>query len=191
MRLRIVISILIVFGALALLSCSPAERLAKFKEKHGELFRTEIDTVFIEEPVDSIGMIVETDSIEFVKKLDLYAQVVDSLERLTLRLDEASLQDRRTLFATKQRLMNELSKGSFKATEGPLIDPNGRFNLMVRFDPENKTFSLLKGSVFNERVITKKEYITVKEKPTTWELLKYSWWMILIIVVLIIALIKK
>lgn len=188
--------ILIITLALSLFSCTTqlqrdSKKIAKIKNRSPELFRSEIDTVFVTEPVDSIGMIIETDSVEFIKKLDLYVQVVDSLERLTRRLDEASLQDRRTLFATKQRLMNELSKGSFKVTEGPLVDPNGRFHLLVRFDPDNKTFSLLKGSVFNERVITKKEYITVREKPTTWDLVKSSWWMILIVVVLIIALIKK
>jgi phage anti-repressor protein len=193
-----VVFILLGLLILALSGCGPewrlnrdAKLLGKIKARSPKLFKTEFDTVFFNEPVDSIGMSVETDTASFIARLKEYEMIVDSLNNLNNNdITENAFQTRRILFEKKKNLTNKLIEGAFVKSRGPLIDKNGRFNLIVEFDPTAKTFSIVKGTI-NYSEIRRTETITIKMKPTWWETIKVTWPLWIILFILIFILLKK
>lgn len=190
---RILTAILVLaalFFLLLIISCSPERRFSKLVKKFPHLIETKMDTVFQDRVViEEIPIPIYTDSIRFDSLLTEFYTIREDYYRITNTgfINERSEIQIEQLKARVDLLKRELRKGAFVETDGYYVSQDSTLSFNYSFNPSASIPLKIADVKTKDRVITQTK--TIKLKPTNKEAFSQLWWVWLIVVVIIIAII--
>ena len=198
MRSNTIVVVIISVLWLCLSSCASQKqrdlkKFTKIVERNPDFIKTEFDTVFVTDNLDTVSLSVFTDSLPFRQLLDSLYEIQEEKRYLAgqnLHL-ENMIEARKLLYEKENRLVEKAMKGIYVETSGVAELLEGLLTITWKFDPNAKQ-QMSFGGTYKRKIIeiTKTVKQLVEKDVSNWQAIKKVWWgfaLCLLIIVLLIV----
>lgn len=196
----IIVVIISVLWVCLMASCASQKqrdlkKFTKIVERNPDFIKTEIDTVFVTDNLDTVSLSLFTDSLPFRQLLDSLYEIQEEKRYLAtqnLHLENL-VEARKLLYEKENRLVEKAMKGIYVETSGVAELLDGLLTITWKFDPNAKQ-QMTFGGTYKSKIIeiTKTVKQLVPGEITNWQAIKKIWFIpaILLLVIALLVIFK-